>query len=307
MPITAGGSRRPRGRIGVSVRDELTVSDPQPEEAVYALGSDPAERDRLRRQSEELAAHSATLFDRIGVTAGWNAIDLGCGPRGTLGLLADRVGPDGSVTGVELDADNVAAARAFAADLSPAAVRVLQGDARRTGLPESSFDLVHARTLLINIPDPQDVVEEMVRLVRPGGWVASLEPDVGLALCYPPSPAWDRLVELFLEVHRADRCDPYIGRRLPDMFHRAGLIDTGVDAKADIYPRGHSRRTIRADLVRSMRPKLLARGVVSERELDEIDRAAREHFNDPATLVMPNLLFLAWGRKPSSTPRVSSD
>ena len=91
------------------------------------------------------------------------------------------------------------------------------------------------------------------------------------------------------------------------MFRRAGLIDTGVDAKADIYPLGHSRRTIRADLVRSMRPKLLARGVVSERELDEIDRAAREHFNDPATLVMPNLLFLAWGRKPSSTPRVSKE
>jgi hypothetical protein len=41
------------------------------------------------------------------------------------------------VTGVEIDADNVAAAQAFAADLSPAAVRVLQGDAGRTGLPES--------------------------------------------------------------------------------------------------------------------------------------------------------------------------
>jgi hypothetical protein len=39
--------------------------------------------------------------------------------------------------------------------------------------------------------------------------------------------------------------------------------------------------------------------VVSERELDEIDRAAREHLNDPETLVMPHLLFLAWGRKPS--------
>ncbi len=48
-----------------------------------------------------------------------------------------------------------------------------------------------------------------------------------------------------------------------------------------------------------MRPKLLARGVVTEHELDEIDRAAREHFNDPDTLVMPNLLFLVWGREPS--------
>jgi hypothetical protein len=141
----------------------------------------------------------------------------------------------------------------------------------------------------------------MVRLARPGGWVACLEPDVGLTICHPPSAAWARLVELFLEVHSDDRADPFLGRRLPELFRRAGLIDVGVEAKADIYPSGHSRRTIRADLVRSMRPKLLARGVVDERELDEIDRAAREHMDDPDTLVMPHLLFLAWARKPPSS------
>jgi hypothetical protein len=110
------------------------------------------------------------------------------------------------------------------------------------------------------------------------------------------------MVELFLEVHRDDGADPFIGRRLPELFRRAGLIDVGVEAKADIYPSGHSRRTIRADLVRSMRPKLLARGVVDERELDEIDRAAREHIDDPVTLVMPHVLLLAWGRKRPSSP-----
>jgi SAM-dependent methyltransferase len=283
------------------LRDETTVSDSQPEKVVYALGSDPAERDRLRRQSEELGAHSAALLDKVGVGPGWNAIDLGCGPSGTLGILADRVGPAGSVTGVEIDPDNVTSATAFAAGLTTANVQVVQGDARHTGLAESAFDLVHARTLLINIPDPQDAVAEMVRLARPGGWVACLEPDVGFTICHPPSAAWDRLVELFLEVHRDDRADPFIGRRLPELFRRAGLIDVGVEAKADIYPSGHSRRTIRADLVRSMRPKLLARGVVDERELDEIDRAAREHLDDPDTLVMPHLLFWAWARKPPSS------
>jgi ubiquinone/menaquinone biosynthesis C-methylase UbiE len=282
----------------------MPVSDSQSEKVVYALGSDHAERDRLRRQSEELAAHSAALFDKVGVGPGWSAIDLGCGPSGTLGILADRVGPEGSVTGVEIDPDNVALATAFAATVTTANVRVVRGDARCTGLAESAFDLVlvHARTLLINIPDPEDAVVEMVRLARPGGWVASLEPDVGMAICHPSSRAWDRLVELFLEVHRDDRADPFIGRRLPELFRRAGLVDVRVEAKADIYPSGHSRRTIRADLLRSMRPKLLARGVVGERELDEIDRAAREHLNDPDTLVMPHLLFWRAGASPRSRP-----
>ena len=48
-----------------------------------------------------------------------------------------------------------------------------------------------------------------------------------------------------------------------------------------------------------MRPKILAAGIASESELDEVDRAVREHLNDPDTPMLPHLLFLAWGRKPA--------
>ena len=273
-------------------------SHPPLEAPVYALGTSPAERDRLRRQSEELRAHSAALLDRVGVERGWNAIDLGCGPSGIIDLLAERVGPEGTVTGLDVNPANVILARAFADERGLANVNIAEGDARRTGLPPSSFDLAHARTLLINIPDPAAVVAEMVRLVRPGGWVAALEPDGGASVYHPPHPAWERLSEIFWKANQSDGADLAIGRRLPELFRQAGLVDIGVEAKADIYPAGHSRRTVRADLVRSMRPKILARGIASERELDELDQAVREHLDDPSTLVMPNLLFLAWARKP---------
>ena len=265
---------------------------------VYSLGSSPAERDRLRRQSGELRGHSALLLDRVGIARGWRAIDLGCGPSGILDLLADRVGPASRVVGLDFEPANVALAREFAAERGLANVEVMQGDAHRTGFPSASYDLVHARTLLINIPDPAAVVAEMVRLARPGGWVAVLEPDGGGSMCYPPHPAWDRLTQIFLSAQQVDGADTFIGRRLPELFRQAGLVDIGVEAKADIYPAGNSRRTIRADLVRSMRPKILAAGIASERELDEVDQAVREHLRDPDTLMLPHLLFLAWGRKP---------
>jgi ubiquinone/menaquinone biosynthesis C-methylase UbiE len=265
---------------------------------VYSLGSSPEERDRLRRQSAELHDHSALLLDQVGVGEGWQAIDAGCGPSGILDLLADRVGPKGQVVGLDFEAANVALAREFAAERGLANVEVRQGDAHRTGFPSASFDLVHARTLLINVPDPATVVAEMVRLARPGGWVAVLEPDGGESVCYPEHPAWDRLTQIFFSAQEVDGADTFIGRRLPELFRQAGLVDIGVEAKADIYPAGHSRRTIRADLVRSMRPKILAAGIASERELDEVDHAVREHLSDPDTLMMPHLLVLAWGRKP---------
>ena len=104
----------------------------RPVRPAYPLGSSPAELDRLRRQSAELAGHSATPLDRAGLRPGQTAADLGCGPSGILALLAGRVGPAGRVTGLEIDPASVALAREFAAEHGLANVEVRQGDARST-------------------------------------------------------------------------------------------------------------------------------------------------------------------------------
>ncbi len=71
-----------------------------------------------------------------------------------------------------------------------------------------------------------------------------------------------------------------------------------MEVRAPAYPYGHPRRTARADLVRSLRPQVLDMGLASEAELDELDAAARAHLNDPRTVAIPGLLFMAWGRRP---------
>jgi ubiquinone/menaquinone biosynthesis C-methylase UbiE len=269
--------------------------------AVYALGSNPAESARLRRQSDELRPYSAELLDRVDLRPGQSAIDLGCGPSGILQLLSERVSPGGRVVGVDADPVHVTMARQFADERGLRDVEIVAADARHTGLPAASFDLVHSRTLLVTIPEPATVVAEMVRLARPGGWVASLEADTEYALCYPPHHAFERICELFDAVFRRNGADPFIGRRLPELYREAGLADIGVDARAPIHPAGNTRRTIRLDLVRSMRPMILERGLADEQELDELDREVREHLADPNTLIMSTLYFLAWGRRPTAT------
>jgi ubiquinone/menaquinone biosynthesis C-methylase UbiE len=181
------------------------------------------------------------------------AIDLGCGPRGVLELLAERVSPGGQVVGLDADPAHVAMATEFAAGRGLVGVQILTGDARHTGLPSGSFDLVHTRTLLITIPEPAEVVAEMVRLAKPGGWVAAMEFDTEYALCYPPHPAFERLCEVFPVVFGRNGADPWISRRVPELFRDAGLANVEVEVRAAVYPHGHSRRTIRMDLVRSMR------------------------------------------------------
>jgi len=105
-------------------------------------------------------------------------------------------------------------------------------------------------------------------------------------------PAWDRLSLIYWSCWQSDGADLFVGRRLPELLRQAGLVDIGVEAKAEIYPAGHSRRTVGPDLVRSMRPKIVERGIANEQELDDLDQAIREHLNDPHTLVMPN--FSSW-------------
>jgi len=273
-------------------------ADCEPEgDPVYTIGSNPEERDRLRRQSDELRAHSEALLDHVGVEPGWSALDLGCGPRGTLELLAERVGVTGHVTGLDFNPEHVAQARELARERGLAGVHILEGDARHTGLPAASFDLVHARLLLVTIPDPASVVAEMVRLARSGGWVVGDEADCSTHICHPPHAAWDRLADTFVAAFRLDGADPDLGRRLAELFRAAGLVDVGVQARADLYPIGHSRRTVRLDIVQNMRAKILERELLTERGLN--DRAARAHLADPGTLIMPCLYFLAWGRKPT--------
>lgn len=280
--------------------ESAQVTDTAPgSAAVYTIGSNPAELDRLRRQSDELRPHSVTLLDQGGVGPGWNVLDLGCGPRGTLELLSERVGPSGHVTGLDFNPMHVAAARERVAELGLWNVDVVEGDARRTGLPGGSFDLVHARLLLVTIPEPLDVVVEMARLVRPGGRVVGDEADAIHHVCYPPHPAWDRLADTFLAAFRVDGADPALGRRLPELYREAGLVDVGVEARADVYPAGHPRRTVRLDIVQSMRSKIIEQELLSEHELDELDRSARAHLADAETVIMSTLYFLVWARRPN--------
>lgn len=266
---------------------------------VYALGSNLAESARLQRQSEELRPESVALLSRLGLSPGQSAIDLGCGPSGILDLLSDAVSPGGRVVGLDADRQHTAMASQYVRQLGLANVEVVTAEARHTGLPPDSFDLVHARTVLATIPDPATVVAEMVRLARPGGWVASQEPDCEYSLCYPSIPAWDRLREIFRAGFGRSGADPLIGRRVTELYRNAGLEQIGIQSHAPVYPAGNSRRTLLPDLVRSLRPVILELGLSDERELAEIDRVVREHLADPRTVVMPHLLVAVWARKPS--------
>jgi len=270
------------------------VSEPDP----YLLGYRCAEQERLERQALELAPDSESLFDRIGVRAGWRVVEIGCGPRGCLDLLATRVGAAGSVVGIERSAEQVARARRFVADRQLTNVDVRAADARGTGLPAASFDLATARLVLVNVPQPEEVLAEMVRLVRPGGIVALHEPDSTTQRCEPPHPAQTRLLQLLDAYADLNGIDRAIGLRAPRMLRAAGLLDVQVHPVVHVYPREHPRRMLVLEFVENARARLVENGLTTDAEVDALVTALRQHLEAPATLVVSSLFIQTWARKP---------
>jgi SAM-dependent methyltransferase len=266
--------------------------------SAYTLESNGREQRRLRTQAESLREHTMALLEPIEVAPKARAVDLGCGPGGAIEILSELVGAHGHVVGVELDETSVGSARTLIRKCGLGNVEIVRADARDTGLPSSSFDLVHVRLLLVNLAAPEEVVAEMARLVRPGGYVAVLEPDVGLGVCYPPDPSLARLTELLTIAYRLSGADLYLGRRLPQLLANAGLEKIAVQARAEVCPSGHPQRTVCVDLVQNMRSKILHWGLIDERELDQLDHAARGHLDDPYTMSLPVTYFAACARKP---------
>jgi len=104
-------------------------------------------------------------------------------------------------------------------------VEFVPGDVFRTGLPAGTFDLVHTRFVASTIGDAERLLEECVRLARPGGCVTFQEGDMSTLNCYPSNHAWERLKGALTEVFPHIAGKPWSPHDLYRMFRQSGLED----------------------------------------------------------------------------------
>jgi ubiquinone/menaquinone biosynthesis C-methylase UbiE len=264
----------------------------------YVLGSSPTEQERLRHAARLLKGQARRLLRDVGAQPGWHVVDVGCGPHGILDLLSAAVGPTGSVIGLDQDEAHLTAAKALVDERTLRNVRIRRADAMATGLPPDTFDMVHARLLLVTVPNPAQVLTEMVRITRPGGVVAVQDVDNAGWTCHPPHPAWSQLVEGMRAVWNGDLL--LTGRRLPGLLRSAGLQDVEFTAHSDGVVRRthplHMRILLLAEIVGK---RLIERQVFTREELMQLTQSLQAHLEDPNTFVIAPLRFRAWGWKPS--------
>jgi ubiquinone/menaquinone biosynthesis C-methylase UbiE len=107
-------------------------------------------------------------------------LDVGCGP----GHLARQFARRGCrVTGVDRGRRLLRLARRWSSQDPEGSVRSIQfhlAPAERLPFPENSFDLATATTVIYFVAKPAGVLREMVRVTRPGGMVATLDPHASM-------------------------------------------------------------------------------------------------------------------------------
>jgi ubiquinone/menaquinone biosynthesis C-methylase UbiE len=271
----------------------------EPGQPDYVLGASTIERERLLKQCDLFRPEAAQMLDQIGVGRDWWTIDVGCGPLGILDLLAERTGAGAEVIGLERDPNMLEFGHELMAERKLDSVRLIQGDARQTGMPASSFDLAHARLLLVNVPEPESVVAELARIARPGGWVASEEVDWISWVCDPIHPAWTRLIDINADIWRKRGMDVNVGRRLPRMLKNAGLTDIQWRAQAPVFRHTDSYQYLLLAFSEINHEEMIKSGYTTEAEYNELTSSLRAHLEDAGTFVTWSLFYQVWGRKPA--------
>src|SRR5262249_31211536 len=150
-----------------------------------------------------------------GLRGGMRVADLGCGVGMVTELLAELVGPEGKVVGIDASAAQLAQARRRL-NTGGTDIGLVEASATDTGLPPESLDLVYCRFLLLHLPDPESALHEMRTLLKPDGILVCEDGDLTSAGSEPPS-ALGAFAELWGRLGPKRGLDYTLGRRLFQM------------------------------------------------------------------------------------------
>jgi ubiquinone/menaquinone biosynthesis C-methylase UbiE len=188
------------------------------DEKVYAFGYSPAAVAMMESRSAE--SNAGFFIDHL--TPGMRVLDIGCGPGSITVGLAEAVAP-GEAVGVDIEPSQVALGRERAASLGLDNCRFETGSVYELPLADGSVDAVFGHTILMQFRDIGPVLEEVKRVLKPGGLVGFREIDVGASLFHSEESALRQVFWTLRRVVLHNDGNPDIGHALPGILAQAGL------------------------------------------------------------------------------------
>ncbi len=235
-------------------------------------------------------------FEAVGVTDGWQCLEVGGGGGTIARWLSRRVGAGGRVLVTDIDPSYLDQLQAGGLPN----VEVLRHDVGRDPLPAGAFDLVHERLVLIHVRTRGEALRRMAAALKPGGWliVEDFDPpfaDRGWLITDPDLAAlYRKMVAAQGQLMAGRGFEPGWGRNLYLRLRELGLEQVGMEGHLAIGA-GESPNT-RLDRANfeQVRAEAVAAGLISDDEIGQL--LAR--LDDSELVVSSATMFTAWGRRP---------
>lgn len=266
--------------------DDDSASQPKASIAMDNYGD--AARELIRRRS---AADCAGFLLNY-LKPGMNLLDCGCG-EGTITVdLAAMVAP-GRTVGIDMARGAIERGRQLARERGQTNLRFESGSVYALPFADASFDVVFSHALFEHLTDRRKALQEIWRVLKPGGLVGLRSPDNGAILFEPPDPSIEQFWQLITKIRDELSDGSKVGRQLPTLLHQAGFSRVIGSASFEDYGTPESVKRI-ANLYGDFAqhgpypPEWLARGWADQATLERINAAWQAWAEQPGA-------FFAWG------------
>jgi arsenite methyltransferase len=174
--------------------------------------------------TRDVVAQRSETIRQLTLSPGERVLDVGCGPGYLCENMADIVGQNGTVVGIDISHDPIAlCGRRTQHPWLTYAV----GDATRIAAPDASFDAVVCTQVAEYVPDVDRVLAEAFRVLRLGGRAVFIATDWAAVIWHSDNPERMHRVMRAWESHCAHA---HLPRSLPSRLRRSGfqLDDAGI-------------------------------------------------------------------------------
>jgi SAM-dependent methyltransferase len=262
----------------------------------YILATGGRDTERLRLLHEVYGPGTEAVFHRAGLCEGMRVVEVGCGSGNIACWVAEKVGPSGSVVGIDNSPGQIEQARQQAQARGLRNIDFHVADAYSPRLPEGAFDLAYCRLVLMHLTHPADALRAMRLLVRPGGRVVCEEMDLGCWLCDPPADAMKRFFELNEALGRRLGENFCLGVSLHQLFREAGFGRPEVGANFALALRGEQKRLLGMTFAQ-FAPALVEQGLATQAEVDGVLTGMMRLANDETTMFGFPLVVQVWATR----------
>lgn len=176
------------------------------------------ELDRLIRQAKIGLELEKNILLASGLRQGMSVLDIACGPGIIACEIANMVYP-ASVTGLDISEKLIQTALYHKSESKTNNVNFLVGNAYALPFADNSFDFVYARFVFQHLEFPKKVIENIFRVLKPGGILCITDIDDSWLTLYPTSEAFISLTETAAQYQKDHGGDRFVGRKLGLYLH----------------------------------------------------------------------------------------